>query len=358
MFANRFVPVVVVLCVLAGAVSPAPRAADRPNLAGRWTLNASLSQIPRELGFNLDLTAGQGAGAEERGYTGGGATAVGFFRESEEDARRRTLLVEEVRTPSPHLTIAQTDSAVTITDDRGLVRTFHPVGLQESFAVDQFLIQTTSQWNGDHLDIRYRVAVGREVEYSFARTTAPTQLVITVRLIERGGRDTATLVYEPSDSVTASSAASQTPAPAPATTSSSNAATSGLRGLPPMLTPPPPAPGSEFKGLDTIGVSIDELSPAAAGCGLKVATLDAAVSKSLTDAGFKVQKHADESTYVVVTVVTATPAPGLCVSRYDTQLYSMGTGTITYQSTPARLQATLVHRGGLAGGDPKSTSTC
>ena len=94
-------------------------AADRPSLAGRWTLNRDLSQFPREVGFGMDLVSGAGSGSDSRGgsaggggrgRTGGGAELPAFVsvRESEDDAKRTEQLVDEVRNPSPHLTIVQT----------------------------------------------------------------------------------------------------------------------------------------------------------------------------------------------------------------------------------------------------------
>jgi hypothetical protein len=45
-----------------------------------------------------------------------------------DDARRVQQLTAEVRSPSARLTIVQTPNAVTLTDDRGQSRTFHPDG--------------------------------------------------------------------------------------------------------------------------------------------------------------------------------------------------------------------------------------
>ena len=79
-------------------------------------------------------------------------------------------------------------------------------------------------------------------------------------------------------------------------------------------------------------------------------TLETAVSKRLSDAGFKVLQNSDEDTYVYVNVMTTSPSTGLCVSRYDAFLYTHTTARLSYQDTPVLVQVSLLHKGGIAGG--------
>ena len=46
------------------------------------------------------------------------------------------------------------------------------------------------------------------------------------------------------------------------------------------------------------------------------------VTKRLTDAGFKVLRYSDEEPYIYVNVVTTSASNGLCVSRYDVDVYA------------------------------------
>src|SRR5665648_906763 len=92
-------------------------------------------------------------------------------------------------------------------------------------------------------------------------------------------------------------------------------------------------PASERR-LATAASSVSCFSPQAAACGLKQDTLEAAVAKRLSDAGFRVQRNSDEDTYVYVNVMTASLSTGLCVSRYDAFLYTHTTATLSYQETP------------------------
>lgn len=109
-------------------------------------------------------------------------------------------------------------------------------------------------------------------------------------------------------------------------------------------------PGAELKGLTKLGIVVEDLSPQAAACGLSQGTLEAAVSKRLSDAGFKVLRNSDEDTYVYVNVITTSLSTGLCVSRYDAFLYTHTTAKLSYQETPVLVEVSLLHKGGIAGG--------
>ncbi|HEX7487087.1 MAG TPA: hypothetical protein VF332_13110 [Vicinamibacterales bacterium] len=367
---SSFALALVAAVVMAGASSHGTlAAADRPNLVGRWTLNRNLSHIPREVGFGMDLLSTAGSGSDSGGWTGGGGTgsaAMASFRESEDDAKRREQLVEEVRSPSPHLTIAQTETAVTITDERGRPRTFHPDGKEEAQALDQVPVATTTRWDGTHLEVRYKVEKNRELHYSYSRTLDPPQLVVQVKVIERGGHDVVTCVYEPTSANEPASPVRVAPPEVPRTVGAAPAGTirasdldaPGHAASPSRATAPVVAqgPDADLKGLTTLGVVVEDLSSQAAACGLSQAPIEAAVSKSLSDSGFKVLRNSDEDTYVYVQIITTNAPDGLCVSRYDAFLYTHTTATLSYQATPVLVQVLLLHEGGMVGGSPGTHS--
>lgn len=356
----------VVAAMILGAPAHGTLAAPDPSgLTGRWTLNRSLSQIPREVGFGMDLRSVAGSGAEAAGAAAGEAAAlagIASLPESQDDATRRERLVDEVRNPSPRLTIAQTETAVTITDDRGRSRTFHADGKEESQPIDEVPVATTTRWDGTRLEVRYVVERNRELRYTYSAAPDPARLVVNVKFIGRGGNDTVTLVYEPTR-------VSEPALPERATPPD---ALRAPLAPPPALTRPPdlvpaagqPAPGrqaapigaqgpdAELKGLTTLGVVVEDLSPQAATCGLSQAPIETAVSKSFSDAGFKVIRDADDDTYVYIHINTTSVSAGLCVSRYDVFLYTHTTATLSYQATPVLVQVSLLHKGGLAGGAP------
>jgi hypothetical protein len=344
-----------------------PSAADRPGLAGRWTLNRSLSQFPRDVGFGMDLLPVAGAASNDAASGGGGGAASAAFlpvRESEEDARRMKLLVDLVRSPSPHLMIAETESAVTISDDSGRSLTFHPDGRQETQTLDQVPVTTTTRWDAAGLVVRYAVEQNRELRYTFSRKIDPPQLVVQVQFIERGGRGSITRVYEPAradEPAVPDRAAPPPPAPKPVPEAPPGSVRASDLGKP--AVPAAPAlpdrvlapvvaggPDAELRGITALGVVVEDLSSQAAACGLDQAAIEAAVSKSFTDAGFTVRRNSDEDTYVYVHIMTTSPSAGLCVSGYDAYLYTHTDAVLPYQSAPVLVQVLLLHKGGIAGG--------
>ena len=114
------------------------------------------------------------------------------------------------------------------------------------------------------------------------------------------------------------------------------------------------SPGAELKGLKTLGILVEDLSSQAVACGLNRDTLENALSKRLSDAGFDVRKNSDEDTYVYVNVMTTTLPSGTCVSRYDTFLYTHATANLSYRDRPVLVQVSLMHRGGIGSSVPAS----
>jgi hypothetical protein len=340
-------------------------AQEKASLAGRWTLNRELSQFPRELGFGMDLIPAGGSGADVSGgggRGGGGASTILPRRESEDDVKRTAQMVAEVKNPSPHLTIVQTDSAVTITDERGQSRTLHPDGREELVPLDQVSVPTVTRWEGARLAVRYKVEQGRELRFTYSRTSDPSQLTVQVQFIERGGHDTLTRVYEPTRPNEPATPAPSAPSNAAAQKSGTGlAAAAGSPGLgkPGMMPASPdrassPAinqqPDAELKGLTKLGVVVEDLTSQATACGLKQNVIEATVTKSLTDAGLKVLTNSDEDTYLYVNIITTSMSTGFCVSRYDAYLYTHTTTKLSYQESPVLVQVELLHKGGLAGG--------
>src|SRR5712671_1221368 len=164
-----------------GLPGPAPAwAQDKSDFAGRWTLNRESSQLPREIGFGVDWGSSGASGANptsgggrgRRGSGGGGPAIFGGRRESEDDARRLQQLTSEVRNPSPHLTIVESSAAVTITDDRGVARSFHPNGKEEVLQLDGVPVGVVAKWEAGRLVVLYSVEQGRELRYSYSRATS------------------------------------------------------------------------------------------------------------------------------------------------------------------------------------------
>jgi len=353
--------ILVVAAFVGISLSVSAQAQDNSDFAGRWTINRELSQFPPEIGFGLSWTSARGSGVDSTGGGGGrrragGVGGAGVFTgrpESEDDVKRVQLLTAEVRNPSAHLTIVETPSAVTFTDDRGQSRTVHPDGKEEVLQLDGVPVGVTAKREAGKLLVLYKAEQGRELRYTYSRAASPPQLVVDVQFIERGGGDGVRRIYQPASASETLEAA--TPAPSRAATTpgaglpAANPSDSRQGAAPQAFNQQPDA---ELKGLTKLGVVVEDLSPQAAACGLNQGTLETAISKRLSDAGFKVLRNSDEDTYVYINVITSSLSNGLCVSRYDAFLYTHTTAKLSYQETPVLVQVSLLHKGGIGGGSP------
>jgi hypothetical protein len=372
---SRLWPTLVALMLAAVFGGEPVRAQGVSSIAGRWTLNRELSQFPRELGFGMDLVPGGGPGQSgRRGRDGsdgaiGGVGAFASGRESPDDVNRMRQLTAEVRAPSTRLTISETATAVTITNDRGEARTFHPGAREDVLQLDQVPVVAIAKWEAGRLVILYKVEEGRELRYTFSVTGDPEQLVVDVKFLERGGGDSVKRVYEPAspgESMTVAAAALPPPPaspnrPAPPQPPLERVPSAASAAAPDRTTPPAPAdppppgpqqPDAELKGLTTLGVIVEGLGSESSACGLAQGAIETAVSKSLSDAGLTVVRNSDEDSYVYVNVNTVRLSTGFCVSRYDTFLYTHTMARLSYQNTALLVQVSLLHDGGIAGGTP------
>jgi hypothetical protein len=343
-----------------------------PLLAGRWTLSRELSQFPREIGFGMDLVAdltGQSPAGD--GSVGGRVGAFASGRQSPDDVSRMRQLTAEVRTPSTHLIVAETSTAVTITNDRGQTRTFHPGARQDVLQLDQVPVVAIARWEAGRLVVLYKVEEGRELRYTYSSRVDPEQLVVDIKFLERGGGDSVRHIYEPArpgELMTAAASAAPAPPssplrPLPAQGQNDNrppaandpgpvkpAAPAGADLAP--TAPVVQQPDAELKGLTKLGVVVEGLGSESAACGLSQERIEAAVSKSLADAGLTVVRNSDEDTYVYVNVNTVHLSTGFCVSRYDAFLYTHTLAKLSYQNAAVLVQVSLIRDGGIAGGAP------
>ena len=335
-----------VACVLAW-----PTASDAqtpPSLAGKWTLNRALSQWPREVGFDVDFNVPpiEGQDGTDRSTRGRRPPSRMMRPESEDEARRVRQLTDEVREPPASVTVTQSETDVTFSDDHGRSRTFHPTGKEEVIDLGGVPIVAIVRWEGAQLVVLYEVEQGRQLRYAFSRLTGPDRLTVDAQFIDHGKGDRVTRVY----------------LPAAATASQAAAIPAGGASQPPSQgqAPPTPAPsealnsrpGAEFKGISTIGLVIEDLSAQSTRCGLVQTAIEGLVYKHLTDGGLQVRRNSDDDTYVYVNIKTATVADGVCVSRYDVFLTTHTAAKLSYQPSPVLVDVTLFHKGSLSGGSP------
>ena len=190
------------------ALLPSPaRAQQAAPLGGVWSLNRSLSEFPADIGFNPAWMTGatheggpgtgsNSAGRGRRGSSGGGssrnpASPFSPRQENYEDARRIQLVTSEARNPPARLTIVDTPAAVTMTNELGQSRTFHPDGKEETIEVQGAPIGVTSQRDANQLIVTYRLAQERQLRYTYSSSANPSRLVVDLQFLERGAGDKA-----------------------------------------------------------------------------------------------------------------------------------------------------------------------
>src|SRR5579872_4651024 len=182
-----------------------------PAVGGVWTLNRTASDMPREIGFNVewlqtpsgDGSSSSGASGGSRGRRcgggGGGGRTPAFTppRESYDDARRVQFLTGEARNPPTRITVVDTPDAITITNELGQSRTLHPNGQTESIEVSGVPLIVSTKRDGDKIVVTYTVDNLRQVRYTYTLNDKPSQLLVDVQFIEKGSGDKGRLVYEP-----------------------------------------------------------------------------------------------------------------------------------------------------------------
>ena len=361
-------PLIFVALVAATAATAAAQSTP-PNIAGVWVLNPALTQKPQEIGFSNDwVPSGEeggrsgGGGRGRRGGSGGGGTSAPVFaRESVDDSTRKQQLTGEARTPPEHITIVQKDNAVSIADDQGHSRTFHPDGRREELTLGTIALPTRAQWDSGSLIVLFDVESGRQLRYTFTPADGPKRLLVDIRFLERGrDGDEVKLTYEPPDAherAAIAGGARETPSRGLPPPDAPPAGTG--RGAAPSASPDTPAarppvlpPGSELRGITVVGTQVEDLSAQAAVCGLDQTKIKTAVAKILADAGYKTQPYGNEETYVLISVVTSRLSDGVCVSRYDASLMAQADATLPYLKGTVMVEVPLLRQGGMAGGSP------
>ncbi len=354
------------IALVASSAPPAALIAQPagPTIAGAWVLNPALTQRPDEIGFSPEWARALGSGGEGGGPSGGGRGRRGgsgsggamggpaISRVSADDSTRVQQLTADARTPPARLTIVRQDATIAIADDQGHARTFRPDGRLDDLTLGTVARPTTARWDGASLVVVYEVETGRQLRYTYTPSANPAQLHVNIRFLERGREgDEVRLTYEP---LGALERAIMSGAPvAPVAPSPSASRSPGVPdAAPPSARPPVLPPGSELRGLTTIGTVVEDLSAQATACGLDQEKIKTSIARILAAAGFKTERFGDEDTYVLLSVVTSRLPDGTCVSRYDASLVTQADATLPYLKGLVALPVQLLHEGGMAGGSP------
>ena len=193
--------------LLLGGASWMRAAAQRPDLSGRWTYSALESDNPRNMMQRRDSAGGDrpggypgmgggrgGFGGGQRGFGGrrgfrggrGGGGGGGGGMSDEQRARMRQTM-ELAFQPPAALTIASTDSTVTLTADSGAALVIYSDGrtLKQPVAGGGD-VEIKGRWQGNDFVVKRKVSGGGKVSEDYLRSQDGKQLYVIVSF--DGGR--------------------------------------------------------------------------------------------------------------------------------------------------------------------------
>ena len=207
------------IALLTLALAPPPsQAAEKPSIAGAWTLNKDLSDSgARDRGDDSGTDRGDrgdrggrrggyGGGGGGRGglgggrYGGGGMGRGGGMRGSNmspEEMQRMRDAMRDLTNPSDHLTITQTDSMIVVTGADGRTTRLSPDG--KKIKDENTGIERKTKWDAGKLVSEISGLGPGKATQTFAMDPEHHQLRITVQMEGRGGRSqprTITNVYD------------------------------------------------------------------------------------------------------------------------------------------------------------------
>jgi hypothetical protein len=165
-----------------------------------------LSDHPQQVAAAIRIDLGQGAGetsfggAPERGRSGrgeggrrgqGGSQPAGSNRANDlalEEQNRLDELIAAVRYPPTMLTISQTASAVTFTDEQGRALTFTTDGKREKGTLNGNPLETTTKWEGPLLVSERDLGKGRRMTSTYSIVPTTKQLIVRVEFERSPGQ--------------------------------------------------------------------------------------------------------------------------------------------------------------------------
>jgi hypothetical protein len=194
---------------LAGGVGPTTATGQRPDLSGQWTFNTAQSDNPRDM-MGGDTTAGGephgggrrggfgrrggggggGFGGGRGGYGGrrGGGGGAGGGMSDEQRARIRQTMQLAFQAPAT-LTIAETDSTVTLTPESATALAVYSDGRKIKQTVDGGGdIEIKGRWQGNDFVVERKVSGGGKVTEDYLRSQDGKQLFVIVNVEGVRGR--------------------------------------------------------------------------------------------------------------------------------------------------------------------------
>jgi hypothetical protein len=191
------------LALLVAMLAPAPpaTAADKPSLAGAWTMNKEASDVlpPRgdndsgdrgDGGSHRGNGGGRGYGGGHGGFGGGmgrGGGGMRGERPNPDEVARMRAAMRDLTDPSDHLTITQTDSIIVITGADGRTTRLSPDG--KKIKDENTGIERKTKWDGARLVSEISGLGPGKATQTFTIDPESHQLRITVQMEGRSGRN-------------------------------------------------------------------------------------------------------------------------------------------------------------------------
>jgi hypothetical protein len=193
---NRHVPIV--LTALAFAASSAAARAQGPvspagDLAGRWTLDADLSDNPGQVaaaikadfgrppGDSFDVQGGRGRGemgSREREKREGQEKKSPEQALANEDQKRLNEITDEILYAPLSLSISTSDSSVTIANPQGETRTFQLNGKSDKQPFGSGTAEIAARVEGPRLVTEFDLGNGRKLVCTYSLAPTTKQLVV------------------------------------------------------------------------------------------------------------------------------------------------------------------------------------
>jgi hypothetical protein len=185
------------LALLAVMLAPSPAAADKPSIAGAWTMNKDLSDAPRDRGDQSGGDRGDrgrrggyggrggGFGGGRGGFGGGmGRGGMQAPRMNPDEVARMRDAIRDLTDPSDHLTITETDSIILITGADGRTTRLSPDG--KKIKDENTGIERKTKWDGAKLVSEISGLGSGKATQTFTVDPETHQLRITVQMEGRG----------------------------------------------------------------------------------------------------------------------------------------------------------------------------
>jgi len=197
---NGLVSTIVVAAALAsaGPVRGLQNAPEAAALTGTWNLDSELTDRPEQIAAAVRADLAEGGGEQRftgfeggrggRGRRGGPPPNSGQReQQSRQDQEQLDAITAPLRYPPTRLIIAQSGTAITLTDPQGTVRTLDTSGTRGKQTVGAATVDVTARFEGPQLVVQEDIGKGRTFTWTYSVLPATKQLLVRVTIARGPG---------------------------------------------------------------------------------------------------------------------------------------------------------------------------